>query len=109
MTDVRVHPAVAAAIAESARRCAEQRSRVLAHIETAERLTQPPLNYAQASQWNGYVPPAYNAAGQVNTSLRREALMRLIRAAAVLDADDARLVKSAQGDCIQKEQDEVPF
>jgi len=53
------------------------REAVLAHPDLAERLTQPPLGYAQPSQWNGFVPPElFN--NQINDSPRRAALVAVV-------------------------------
>jgi hypothetical protein len=47
-----------AATANAGSRCAERRERVLRYPDLARRLTQPPIGYSRADQWNGYVPPA---------------------------------------------------
>jgi hypothetical protein len=61
------------------------REAVLAHPDLAERLTQPPLDYAQPSQWNGFVPPEqFN--GQNNDSPRRAALVAIVDEALTRDA-----------------------
>ncbi len=53
------------------------RGLVLSQPDLAALLTQPPIGYAQASQWNGFVPPATTTlgpGGSINTSARRKAL-----------------------------------
>lgn len=56
---------------------ATNRRAVLGHHDLAAKLTQPPLDYALADQWNGFVPPElWN--GQVNDSPRRAALVELV-------------------------------
>lgn len=60
--------------------CIQRRTLVLSRPDLARRLTQPPLNYTQPEQWNGYLPPEhYN--GMVNDSPRRAALVDIIAAA----------------------------
>lgn len=66
--------------AEAARKA--RRAAVLAHPDLAERLTQPPLSYAKAEQWNGGIPPKHSpedAGGRVkpNDSPRRAALVEI--------------------------------
>lgn len=52
------------------------RERVLRYPDLAERLTKPPLNYANPRQWSGFIPPdTYGQA--LNLSPEREALMEL--------------------------------
>lgn len=61
------------------------RETVLAHPDLAEKLTRPPLGYAQPSQWNGFVPPEkYD--GQINDSPRRAALVAIVDEALARDA-----------------------
>jgi hypothetical protein len=68
-------------IAKAGAVCADRRARVLRHPELAARLTQPPVGYQSAEQWNGYVPPARVPAGDdgidglLNNSPRRAALI----------------------------------
>jgi hypothetical protein len=54
-----------------------RRAAVLAHSDLAERLTQPPLNYATPEQWHGGVGPETWKGGQ-NDSPRRAALLELV-------------------------------
>lgn len=35
-----------------------RRAAVLAHADLRQRLTEPPIGFEDAQQWNGYVPPA---------------------------------------------------
>jgi hypothetical protein len=63
------------ALAEAAAECAERRKRVLSHPDLRDRLAAE-LGYADASQWNGYVPPAtWNQAR--NDSPRRASLVAI--------------------------------
>jgi hypothetical protein len=50
---------------------------VLAHPDLRERLTTPPLGYASAEQWNGYIPPEL-CNGEHNSSPRRAALVDIV-------------------------------
>lgn len=60
--------------AEALARSKDRRARVLAHPDLAGTLTKPPLDYARADQWTGYVPPA-TWSGSMNDSPRRTALV----------------------------------
>jgi hypothetical protein len=58
----------------------EQVKMVMRYRDLAERLCQPPIGYAKPEQWNGYVPPAYDAeridgVTPLNDSPRRTALL----------------------------------
>ena len=55
------------------------RSLVLGYRDLADRLTLPPIGYATAKAWNGFVPPSKTAGdgGSMNTSPRRRALVEL--------------------------------
>lgn len=60
-----------------ARAAAEaRRSRVLAHPDLAEALTERPIGYARPEQWNGYVPPALWRE-ELNTSPHRAGLVEI--------------------------------
>src|SRR5258708_27557204 len=48
---------IAAKVIGAERECAERRARVLKHPDLAKRLTEPPISYAKATQWNGWIPP----------------------------------------------------
>lgn len=53
------------------------RGLVLAQSDLAALLTQPPIGYAKAAQWNGFVPPSTTTlapGASINTSPRRAAL-----------------------------------
>lgn len=54
-------------------------------LDLVERLTQPPISYPQASQWNGYVPPE-QCNQQPNDHPRRQALAELVAEALARDA-----------------------
>jgi hypothetical protein len=65
------------ALKEAKTRTAANRAAVLAHPDLAQKLTEPPLGYAVAEQWNGGVPSAtFN--GSHNDSPRRTALLDLL-------------------------------
>jgi hypothetical protein len=53
------------------------RALILSQPDLAVRLTQPPLDYERAEQWNGFIPPEVWA-GQSNGSPRRDALVELV-------------------------------
>jgi len=62
------------------------RDAVLSYPDLAKRLTEPPLDYAEPSQWNGFVPPEeFN--GQHNASPRRTALAEIVAEAHARDAE----------------------
>lgn len=64
------------------------RDAVLAYPDLAERLTQPPLDYAKPEQWGGFVPPEYFNQ-QPNGSPRRAALVEIVTEAHARDAAEA--------------------
>lgn len=66
--------------------CQAERERVLRHPEVAIRLTQPPISYARAEQWNGYVPPEMWRERH-NDAPQRAALLSIIAAAVALERD----------------------
>lgn len=53
------------------------RGLVMSHPDLREALTRQPIGYPEAEQWNGYIPPALDGMGQLNTSPRRTALAAL--------------------------------
>lgn len=63
-------------LTDAARRTADRKAAVLAHPDLAERLTQPPLNFARPDQWNGGIPPE-TVGGTRNDSDRRAALVEI--------------------------------
>jgi hypothetical protein len=52
------------------------RERVLRYPDLAQKLTEPPLRYANPRQWNGFIPPDV-CGQQLNLSPRRDALWAL--------------------------------
>lgn len=72
-----------------------RRDRVLAYPDLARRLTEPPLRFADPSDWNGWIPPAMQPeepcgygcgrhhrcdgihAARRNNSARRQALVEI--------------------------------
>lgn len=65
------------------------RDAVLAYPDLAERLTQPPIGYPQASQWTGYVPPE-QCNQQPNNHPRRQALAEIVAEALARDVSHNR-------------------
>jgi hypothetical protein len=68
------------ALKEAKTRTAANRAAVLAHPDLAEKLTEPPLGYAVAEQWNGGIP-AETFNGGHNDSPRRAALAAIVEEA----------------------------
>lgn len=70
--------------------CGKRNREVVArHEDLSKRLTEPPLGYAQPSQWNGFVPPSTFSGqvnGQINDSPRRAALVAIVDEAMARDA-----------------------
>lgn len=65
------------ALRDAATRMRDRKAAVLAHPDLAARLTEDPLNFARADQWNGGIPPEmFN--GERNDSPRRAALVELV-------------------------------
>ena len=54
------------------------RELVMGHKDLCAALTRQPIGYPLAEQWNGYIPPALDGMGQLNTSPRRAALAALL-------------------------------
>jgi hypothetical protein len=69
---------------EVKRACAARRERVLAYDWARARLCRV-LSLSRAENWNGFVPPARDSDGQINTSSRRRELMDLLRDVAQFD------------------------
>lgn len=65
-------------MAEARRAAAYRRSLVLRHSDLAARLTQPPIRFSSPEKWNGYIPPATDCAGAMNTTPSRPALLALV-------------------------------
>lgn len=79
--DQHVHGLWTRAHEEARARLTANRTAVLAHPDLAQRLTEPPLSYPRAEQWNGGVPPE-TFGGEHNGSARREALVEIVAEAA---------------------------
>lgn len=72
----RARPMWETAVKDAAARMKARKAAVLAHDDLARRLTEPPLNFAQPTQWNGGIPPE-TYGGERNDSARRDALAEL--------------------------------
>ncbi|MFJ5644100.1 hypothetical protein [Streptomyces sp. NPDC093223] len=55
-----------------------RRSLVLRYPELAEQLTRPPIRFSRPEVWNGYIPPATDCTGAMNTTSCRRALLDLV-------------------------------
>lgn len=76
--------------ADAKRTVAENRAAVLRYPDLAAKLTESPIGYADAKQWNGYVPPReFN--GAINPDGRRTALFDLVVEALTRAENDGRL------------------
>ncbi|MFF4943704.1 hypothetical protein [Streptomyces rubiginosohelvolus] len=64
----------AAARAENQRR----RALVLRHPDLAEQLTEAPHRFSTPAAWSGYIPPATDCTGALNTTPVRPALLALV-------------------------------
>ncbi|MCG5462174.1 hypothetical protein MED01_007052 [Micromonospora sp. MED01] len=73
-------------VQEAARRAHERRARVKAHPDLAARLCRS-LGYTRFNQWNGFVPPARDASGQLNPYPVRAELLAILRAVAEREAE----------------------
>ncbi|MEU7416744.1 hypothetical protein [Streptomyces antibioticus] len=65
-------------MADAQRAAAHRRALVLRHPDLAEQLTKPPINHARPDVWTGYIPPATDCTGAINTAACRPALLALI-------------------------------
>lgn len=79
--------AVAQAAQEAASRARDRKARVKAHPDLAARLCRA-LGYTRFEQWSGFVPPARDAGGRLNTSPVRVELLAILRAVADREAAD---------------------
>jgi hypothetical protein len=55
-----------------------RRALVLRHRDLADALTQPPIGFSSPEKWNGYIPPATDCTGAMNTAACRPALLALV-------------------------------
>jgi len=77
-------------MAEAQRTATYRRGLVLRYPDLAEQLTKPPIGHARPEIWNGYIPPATDCTGAINTAACRPVLLTLVaeaeaRAAAAQD------------------------
>ncbi|MCM1943180.1 hypothetical protein NC239_33755 [Streptomyces sp. G3] len=65
-------------MAEAQRAAAHRRGLVLRYPDLAEKLTQAPINHSRPDVWNGFIPPATDCTGAINTAPCRPALLALV-------------------------------
>lgn len=65
-------------MAEAQRAAAYRRGLVLRHPDLAAKLTESPINHSAPEKWNGYMPPATDCTGAMNTTRCRPALLALV-------------------------------
>lgn len=65
-------------MAEAKRAAAHRRALVLRHPDLAAQLTQPPIKFSRPEVWNGYIPPATDCTGAINTAPSRRVLLELV-------------------------------
>jgi hypothetical protein len=84
MTGIDWRKRYAAAAAAGRNHAAENRELVLGYDDLAARLTRPPIGYATAQAWSGYIAPAMTPARsdyERNLTGRRVQLVALVREA----------------------------
>lgn len=65
-------------MAQARHAAAYRRALVLRHNDLASALTQPPIGFSAPDKWNGYIPPATDCTGAMNTAACRPALLALV-------------------------------
>lgn len=65
-------------MAEAQRAAAYRRGLVLRYPDLAAKLAQPPICHSTPEMWNGYIPPATDCTGAMNTARCRPALIALV-------------------------------
>jgi len=65
-------------MADAQRNAAHRRGLVLRYPELAAKLTEPPIGFTAPEKWNGYIPPATDCTGAMNTARCRPALLALV-------------------------------
>ncbi|GGV91958.1 hypothetical protein [Streptomyces massasporeus] len=65
-------------MAEAERAAAHRRGLVLRYPDIAAKLTEPPIGFTSPEKWNGYIPPATDCTGAMNTARCRPALLALV-------------------------------
>lgn len=63
---------------EARRAAAHRRGLVLRYPDLATKLTEHPINHSAPEKWNGYIPPATDCTGAMNTARCRPALLALV-------------------------------
>lgn len=65
-------------MAEAQRNAAYRRGLVLRYPDLAAKLAAPPINHSSPEKWNGYIPPATDCTGAMNTARCRPALVAIV-------------------------------
>lgn len=65
-------------MAEAQRAAAYRRALVLRYPDLAAKLAEPPIGHSSPEKWNGYIPPATDCSGAMNTARCRPALTALV-------------------------------
>lgn len=65
-------------MAEAQRAAAHRRGLVLRYPDLAAKLTEPPIGHSAPEKWTGYIPPATDCTGAMNTARCRPALLALV-------------------------------
>lgn len=65
-------------MAEAQRAAAYRRSLVLRYPDLAEQLTKRPIGCSRPDVWTGYIPPATDCTGAMNTTPCRPVLLALV-------------------------------
>jgi hypothetical protein len=65
-------------MAEAARTAAYRRGLVLRYPDLADQLTKAPIGHARPDIWNGYIPPATDCTGAINTAPCRPVLLAIV-------------------------------
>lgn len=65
-------------MAEAQRNAAHRRGLVLRYPDLAAKLAEPPVGFSSPEKWNGYIPPATDCTGAMNTARCRPALLALV-------------------------------
>ena len=63
---------------EARRAAAHRRGLVLRYPDLAAKLTEHPINHSAPEKWNGFIPPATDCTGAMNTARCRPALLALV-------------------------------
>ncbi|MFK0140668.1 hypothetical protein [Streptomyces murinus] len=65
-------------MAEAQRAAAHRRGLVLRYPDLAKKLTEPPIGHSTPEAWTGYIPPATDCTGAINTAACRPALLAIV-------------------------------